>query len=256
MSSSAIGPTTDNVVILVDFDNVYEYSVGADLAWLVHEINKLVGLALGLIPNAGAVFIRFYGGWLENGMLTPLASDLQAVLGASPYFPMKHPIQTSLLRGEITLVTRLLALPSVEWGNTRKMKRGLPRIRLSKDTLPERCINPAVCPVSTLNRFTKHKNKRCPQEGCAVTNSDAFIVVEQKMVDTMIACDVISAVLSRTYSGVVVVSDDADIIPPLALAGSLSRGSRVRLVQTPDKLGSFDSVLSPMGVDSVVYRMG
>ncbi len=256
MASATEGLTTRAVVVLVDFDNVYEYSVGSELVWIVHEINKLVGLALAVIADADSVSIRFYGGWLENAMLTPIASDLQAAIAARPYFPLRHPTQGGLLRGTITLVTRLLGLPSVEWTHTRRQKRGLPRIRLSKDTLPERCISPGACPVNTLSRFTKHKNKSCPTAGCAVTNADAFISIEQKMVDTMIACDTMSAVIGRVYAGVLIVSDDSDVIPAVALAGTFAKDTRVRLIQTPNKVGSFDSVLSPLGVESAEYMTG
>lgn len=71
--------------------------------------------------SATLVAIRFYGGWLQDGALTPLASDIELAFSSAPFFPMRHPFSGLLLRGTIGLATRLVDVPSVQWPNTRKL---------------------------------------------------------------------------------------------------------------------------------------
>jgi hypothetical protein len=255
MSTSTKGKAPNlSVTILVDFDNLYKDVTGPDFHWVNHQLNKFVELALGVDPNVEELVIRMYGGWIQGGILTARASALLSVLGGTSFFPIKHPKKDGVLRGTIGLATRLIGVPSVEWDDTRRVKNGLPKLRLAKETLPSKCINPASCPATTLSRFTKHKSKLCPTPGCSVTNSEAFQTVEQKMVDTMIACDAIFLALDETQGHVLVVSDDSDVVPAVALAQTLSNRPTVRLVTTNRTAGTYDTTMNSIGVECCVFE--
>jgi hypothetical protein len=254
MSTLPIALAEPSVAVLVDFDNVFKNGPGLNFDWMKHELNKLVELALAADPNIAMVSIRLYGGWMQDGMLTAFASTLQTVISASSFFPIKHPKKEGLLRGTIDLATRLLGVPAIEWDDTRRVKSGLPRIRLAKETLPSKCINPDVCPATALNRFTKHKSKLCPTAGCSVTNAEAFQTVEQKMVDTMIACDTIFLAVDGGQGYVLVVTDDSDAVPAVALAQTLSKGPKLKLVTTSRTAGVYNATMNSIGVECHVFE--
>ena len=69
-----------------------------------------------------------------------------------------------------------------------------------------------------LNKFTSKKEKSCAHEHCEIKNSEVFIGIEQKMVDTMIACDLITFSQENDIEAVCLFSDDLDLLPPLGFS--------------------------------------
>ena len=53
----------------------------------------------------------------------------------------------------------------------------------------------------------------CPKQGCKVGHADLVYRHEQKLVDTMLACDLIYA--ANQVDHIALVSDDDDFLPPL-----------------------------------------
>jgi uncharacterized LabA/DUF88 family protein len=72
------------------------------------------------------------------------------------------------------------------------------------------------------------------------------------MVDIMLACDVIDASLAGAVSTIIVMSDDADIVPAVAMGAGL-KGAKIVLVQSPDRAGAFLSELQPLGITVEPY---
>ena len=70
-----------------------------------------------------------------------------------------------------------------------------------------------------MRKFSKTREQVCEITGCSVSNGDAFQTPEQKMVDVMIACDVIGRAMSGTR--VLVLSSDLDVLPAIAMAAKL-----------------------------------
>lgn len=213
------------VAVLIDFDNFYGGKLReADNAWLAYEINKMISEALKLIGEIHIINIRFYGGWLQKGVLTRLGSLLQQSIQLANPFPLSHVGLQGILRGEISLATRLLQLPAIEWPDTYRSKAGPPKLRLANDnSMPDGCARTDSCPVILLRQFTNKKGKPCHIETCTVTNCNAFLVAEQKMVDTMLACDILAFAQDTQVAGIVVLSDDSDLLPPLAMATAMSK---------------------------------
>lgn len=241
--------------ILIDFDNFYTHIAEDDeMQWLGHEVNTMVTGALALSQSSRRVLIRFYGGWLENGMWTRRGSRLQKALFSTAAFPMPHPYGRGVLRGDVTIVTRLLQLPDIEWGHTLRSKAGPPRLRLASSTPPEGCTAERVtCPVRTLQHFTRKKGKVCSLDGCHVTNDEAFMVVEQKMVDTIMACDLLALCLEPNVKAIMVLTNDTDLLPPLFMGAATSE-KRLQLVNTVGQRETpYGEALRGLGVDFQVW---
>jgi hypothetical protein len=89
-----------------------------------------------------------------------------------------------------------------------------------------RSVDPATlgcsvedCPLSVIPRLWK--THECPAAGCSFQLHDVLFRNEQKLVDTMLTCDVIHAV-GQFNDWIVVVSGDDDLLP--AIRTALLRG--------------------------------
>lgn len=210
---------TNRVAVLVDADNVFktEY-LDSGIGAVTHEINRFVALGLRMDSATREISIRFYGGWKTENVFTNRASRLQQVIGSIPLFPFRHPTM-GIIRGSVTLATSLIVEPSLVWETTFKVHAGLRRVRLAEAPCFETCSRTSVeCPVRQFVKFTKKSGKSCPAEGCSVKNEDVFKAAEQKMVDTMIACDLLSLSVDNSVSAVGVLSEDSDLLPAIIQA--------------------------------------
>lgn len=210
-----------NIAILIDFDNLFyhDLSLVDNVSGLQHEINNIINIAYSINFNLNNFHIRFYGGWMEKGILTNYASRLLTTIENLDYFPFFNELTKKVVHGQVELATHLVAVSDFEWQNTRKTKLGIPNLRLVNSGLPPGCKRTSdTCPVRILHRFSKKPSRECPVPGCNIKNEEAFMVVEQKMVDTMLACDIMEISNNSNYSGLIVASDDMDLLPPLAQA--------------------------------------
>lgn len=212
---------SDNTVfVLIDFDNFYyAHDRATNQTWLIHELNKVITAVFNYQPDVKSIFVRLYGGWMENGMLTTAASLIQQELSANSIFPMPHPKSTGLLRGGIEMATNLISIPFNIWDDTRKSKNGLPNIRVEHSALNENCYrNADRCPALILKTFLKKKTRECSVVGCDGTNASVFKTIEQKMVDTLLTCDLLHLSNIHSVSTIIVMTDDFDIHPAIATA--------------------------------------
>ena len=235
-----------DVAVLIDFDNVVVGPV-PDSQRLSAFLDRVVGLSLDRWPDAERVSIVLYGGWLEDGVLTRRASDLQASIGAARFFPLVHPYHDGVLHGGVELSTRLFAVPEVEWGHTLRTRDGLPRLRFRDGSYPLACVHRSqTCPLRAMRKFSKANDQSCDVSGCPVTNGTAFRALEQKMVDVMIACDVID----RAMHGIrtLVLSSDLDVLPAIAMAARFSSGEVAVLRVARDTADLYDAQLEQLGV--------
>jgi hypothetical protein len=213
----------DLAVALIDFDNMFPHAdLAGDPAWLAHEINKLITSVIRTTPAVRTLDVRFYGGWLEQGILSQKGSRLQQAISVVNPFPVPHTDRAGLLQGSLSLVTRLLALPRIEWTTTFRRKRGLPRLRLLDAPYPTKCLDQSPsCPIRTLYSFSRRRAAACSVSGCTVTNEDAFLCMEQKMVDTLLACDLLALSGEPSLASLLVLSDDSDFLPAVAVAANV-----------------------------------
>jgi hypothetical protein len=232
--------------VLVDFDNFFPGDLGTQ-EQLRQQLARMVDLALSITPDVEAIDIRLYGGWLEDGVLSRRASELQALIGP-PALSRPHPNGAGTLRITVQLVTRLMAVPALEWGHTLRSSRGFPRLRLAEGPQPDGCMDAANCPIRLVQRMSQRRNRQCQVTGCQVLNEDAFRIREQKMVDALITCDSIS--YGEVCTGMIVLSNDLDVLPGLTVAVSNPlTNCEIALVRgSPDEEGLYDLQLREMGV--------
>lgn len=216
-------------LVLIDFDNILppgEDSLSAEL--LSHQLVGLLKSALVTHPSLEHFVIRLYGGWYEGGTLTNRGSEVAQLVSQVDLFPLAIP-GGAILRGDVQLANELLSLPSVQLGSTFQRRSGLPRLRLAKSGTPTDCAVPeSGCPVDSYFRLSKKKTAVCPAAGCEARVADCFIVREQKMVDTLLACDVVEGVCQGPGL-VVVLSSDSDLVPALLQASQID-AAQVALV--------------------------
>ncbi len=244
-----------STVMLVDFDNFFPHARDGNVAsWAPHTLNRLITQVLAISPSVSQLDLRLYGGWLQDGVLTNFASGLQSIVAAAPFFPVRHPNGYGILRGAVTLVTRVISLPAVEWGDTLHARGGLPRLRLSETPLPNACAGDLTsCPLRVVYKFAKGRSRTCLVAGCAVTSDAAFSTVEQKMVDTLITCDLMTLALRGPGQEVILCSDDIDFVPALGVATTLGEAQITRLVTNTATNPFYASVLDSVGVNTLCW---
>jgi hypothetical protein len=80
-----------------------------------------------------------------------------------------------------------------------------------------------------------------------VTNSAAFKVIEQKMVDSLLVCDLLALTQASPATPAIVFSDDSDVIPAVAMAAA-SSSVPVQLVRTSSEFDRpYDEQLLSIG---------
>jgi len=206
------------VVILIDYDNYF----GSDVSKISAEqmefsLKEMILLCESEFSDFNFVQIRLYGGWYKETTFTKVASEVQQLLSQVNVFPKVT--SKGILNGSIELATSLHIKPEFIWGYTHKETQGVKRIRINHECADELCKdNRTTCPKYLLYKFTHSKERRCGVDGCENLQKNVFKGAEQKMVDTLIACDVISASEDDAIIGVLVISDDQDHLPSLALA--------------------------------------
>lgn len=219
-----------SAAVLVDYDNFFPGPLGSTYE-IQTALSRMVDFALKHRPAVTDIAIRMYGGWLQDGVLTDRASELQTLIG-SPASSAPHPNQPGLLRIEVGLVLRLAGLPGFMWEHTFRSKAGLPRLRLVESPRPSACMADDCCPIDLLQRISRKPERECHVAGCGVRADSAFLVREQKMVDTLIACDCLTLAEANTL--VMVLSNDLDVLPAIALAASNPMyDSELVLVRSP-----------------------
>lgn len=212
----------NSVVALVDLDNWHEADASRPIdATLREVVAEVTDKLLNVTPEAAFVSIRLYGGWTELGSLSQSASQVAEHLGAIDPFPI--PVEGRLIHGEIHLATALSIDPTVEIGDLCRVRKGPPRIRLAGRPRPDACADHESCAAKALQKFTSKPTRVCPSEGCTVTAADAFSTRQQKMVDTLMACDLLDFAHDVDVLAISVVTADTDMMPPLLHALVLGR---------------------------------
>lgn len=220
MTSIGAEEQVDTCLVLVDYDNAFPSNVGFSDEEIALEVGGWLRKISAHYPNAAKFEIRLYGGWYDDKDLSRHGSEVARVLAALPEFPMRIS-GGRILRGSISLAsTPLSSVSGAPLLGTYRTRGSLPRVRLSRQPYPDSCAQADEhCPAAILKSFTKHGRRECPAHACSLVASDAFVIHEQKMVDTMLATDVLLAGrLLPPNSAVVVVSGDSDFVPPLLAA--------------------------------------
>ena len=198
--------------VFIDYDNLLPN----------HKMDGILGVvtkALCQIPVIASTprircDVRVYGGWYEGTQITRKAQDVTVEVQRD--FPSL--IRLSAPGGAVPIVVSvsaelavaLLQEPGHHLFNTyrRKGKPSNLRVETPQDvgcTDPD-CILPLMAKLL--------KSGKCPKQECNEGGRNLVYRHEQKIVDTMLSCDLIHAA-STPYDKLILISGDDDFLPPL-----------------------------------------
>lgn len=245
-----------SVYVLIDFDN-YIKTLTEDLDETILELEfKNIFLdVLESFVEFESVCFRLYGGWFMEGTQTDRASKILQLLSNINLFPFIK--GRRVIKGRIELASTILNVPDLVWENTLVERDGIPRLRINQDEFDDNCdLSGIGCPAKMLYSFTKHKNKTCGINGCAKVQKQMFKAVEQKMVDTMIVCDIISIANDEEAIGVYIVSDDSDYFPAVALASTVKKGNlKIKIgMKNQSLFDKHETLFESIKVETKVYE--
>jgi uncharacterized LabA/DUF88 family protein len=198
-------------IVFIDYDNLLLRHKTAGVFDVVTKVlNQLPWDPSG---GRGSCEVRVYGGWYEENQMTRLAQDLAAVLQRDFPATIRIPLSSGVklvLQTNAELAVSLLQEPGHHLFNTYRRKGKPSNVRVEKPA--EVGCGDAACVLPQMKHLLS--KGRCPKPGCSVPNCNLVYRHEQKIVDTMLACDLIHAV-DRVSGRVILVSGDDDFLPPL-----------------------------------------
>lgn len=199
------------LAVFIDYDNLLPVHKDAGILDVVTKV-------LNKIPLDDAIVrakcdVRVYGGWYEGTQITRLAQDVTVAIQNE--FPSVIRFKTPEYAGVSIIVNAELAValleePGHHLFNTYRRKGKPANVRVEEPAVVG-CADAACILPLTKNLL---KTGTCPRPGCSVVVSDLVYRQEQKIVDTMLSCDLIYAA-SAPYDRVILVSGDDDFLPPL-----------------------------------------
>lgn len=199
------------VFVFIDYDNLHPRRKSAGILDLLSNI--FVQIPWDPATTLGICETRVYGGWYEGDQITQKAQKITVELGRD--FPTiiripRKNARTIALTVRVELALALLQDPGHHLLNTYRRKGKPSNLRVKK---PDEvgCVDSA-CILLNFKELLKHGS--CPKPGCTVTSSDLIYRNEQKIVDTMLTCDLIYAADFAT-GPIILVSSDDDFLPPL-----------------------------------------
>jgi uncharacterized LabA/DUF88 family protein len=205
----------ENILILIDYDNCFD----SDEYVAISQIKKIVEKIISDIKLSDKFLlgsVRLYGGWYENSQLTINAQKIKAGLKTLQLTGIvgtgNEQISYSL---SIDLATSLLVKPKNDFFATYRKKGNLKKIaRISP--VAKQCEN-LTTKISDIKQLLEKGT--CIIRGCKNPCNDLIVYkAQQKMVDTMITCDLIQSASTHEYQNICLLSDDDDFIPSLIVA--------------------------------------
>lgn len=197
--------------VFVDYDNLLHAQKTAGTLDVVTK--ALIQIPLDNVATRAKCDVRIYGGWYEGNQITRLAEDIAIQIQRD------FPAIIRLPKGKgdyinvsttAELAVALLQEPGHHLFNTYRKKGRPSNIRVQAQSNVG-CADPD-CVLPLMKKLISNGN--CPKQGCGVTASDLVYRHEQKIVDTMLSCDLIHAA-NEGANKIILVSGDDDFIPPL-----------------------------------------
>ena len=230
-----------DAVCLVDFDNLPQRLRNAGLVPLARYLEQAVQKAS---PNPGDITVRLYGGWYSASGLSNSGSLLTQEIARD--FPLVTPSSTRIIRRiHCEIASSLIDNKSQLLGWTYRRRSGI-RSRLTNKR-PADCAAPNSCTLEAVVRWSRG---RCPDQGCPVTVQNAFTYNEQKLVDTLLCCDILALCRRTPKVAIFVLSDDDDLLPAL-LMGTSDGGLVWKCRMKPNPGTHYDSLLSQSSVSLI-----
>lgn len=214
------------LLVLVDFDNLADNQQSN----LQLYIEKIIVSVLAHLESGVKIWcqVRLYGGWYEHNTSTKRAIELDGKYSNPLIGTVPHNDTFCQYFTDIKLARALLSIPNKDFWNTYRKKQ-----RIVKGLIIADQVKQCNFPDNTMMNLKKIlKTGKCPHTECEKNNDQPIIFrSEQKMVDTMLSCDLIdSALINPSADYVIVVSSDDDFIPPLVLSSNTRSTKLVRVL--------------------------
>lgn len=208
------------LAVFIDYDNLLETHKTAGILDIV--TSALLRTPLPPTTVRGKCEVRIYGGWYEGSSITASAQDLSVEIQRD--FPAVVRLGQAAVGGAIAttaeLAVALLEEPAHHLFDTYRRK-GVPRNVRVEEPASVGCVDTS-CVLPQVKKILK--TGECPKPGCKIAQPGLLYRSEQKIVDTMLTCDLIYAA-TQPYDRLILISGDDDFLPPLRTA--LLRGAAV-----------------------------
>ena len=198
-------------IVFIDYANLLPTHRAAGILDVVTKV--LVQMPWDPSHTRGSCEVRVYGGWYEGNQITRMAQDVTVELQRDFPTILRVPLgnsETLALKTNSELAVSLLQEPGHHLFDTYRRKGKPWNVRVEKPA-DIGCVD-ATCVLPQMKQLLKSGS--CPKSGCSVTSCELVYRHEQKIVDTMLTCDLIHAV-DRVSGRVILISGDDDFLPPL-----------------------------------------
>jgi hypothetical protein len=218
--------------ILIDYDNLPANVKGGGLASLARMVNRTVEVQY---PSVAEIGIRLYGGWYDINGLTRVGTSLAQEIGT--VFPLVIATNGHIgCRIHCDIASSLIDTPADLLLHTFRQRKGM-RSRLTVAQVPN-CANPSSCSAQAVARWSRG---RCHVAGCSVSAQSVFTFSEQKLVDTLLCCDLLAIAMRGQTEPVFVISDDDDMVPAMLLGGRL--GGAIHVLEGRARQSAYGALL-------------
>jgi hypothetical protein len=244
VSANPLQERPSRVLALIDHRNVPWDSVS--LAQLV-EVLAVRFLSLRPLGLAD-VEMRAYGGWFEGTTASTERYSASAKYQAE--LPSLIRTGTSFVRVTFSFADHLLTMAPD--GVSIPIQGTVVTRASAQTTVPIAnatfvCGNDG-CEIKRVRRWISRK-VACVKPGCNRLFTDYWIRTEQKQVDIHLACDLIAARGLQGLTAAVVVSDDLDFVPILAMAALLPGPVRIGSLRFTGLPTYLDPLLATLDVE-------
>ena len=230
------------VLVLIDYHNLPAEWTRRGVAQLWTRLRASIGAEIGDKEND--ITLRLYGGWYDEKGLSRDGDQVAREMDSGFPILIRHPAGWSQ-RVHCEMASSLHMMRSCIFPATVRSRRGLKRTIKTKGNLA--CAYPDRCSIPSVMHWFKG---RCPEQKCHVDSNVAFQRKEQKLVDTLMCCDLISISLESPTSPIFVVSEDDDFVPAMLMATHL--GGNVCHVRTvAGRRGFYDEFLVQYGIRTI-----
>jgi len=209
------------IFMCIDYDNLSSIQKESGILNVAQRI--IASISNSIESKTGSCEIRLYGGWYEDDNLTQASQQLSiAIQDAFPSIIRVQNKNDDVVKITTTaeLALSLLEEPSHHLFNTFRKKRKPGNIKVvSQNSVG---CNSNLCLIPLAKKLLK--KGICPAVGCGSEGEQIIYRHEQKLVDTMLTCDLLY--LSEHHNDViVVVSSDDDFLPPIR--SLLNKGKKI-----------------------------
>lgn len=211
---------------IIDYNNIPPALRRHGLRYIAESIVLTLGAAV--IENHRHLHLRLYDGWYKVQTLTQLAQTTSAEVQKD--FPTTITVRSTNGQAVRAVVAAEMAYslhcdPGTHIWHTFRPRSGQANVTCNAPASAG-CAS-SSCALSALPRF--FSSQQCPNATCTLTTEDLIVRNEQKLVDSMMATDLMSLHLS-SHEELVVVSSDDDLWPSIRFL--LHRGHKVFHIHT------------------------